>query len=69
MWVLLKIGAIASDRIHLYTLTHASPGTWAAIAGSAIAIPVWLFFFTERTVRTPAFTYADTLLRSRDTLS
>jgi hypothetical protein len=68
VWVLVKIEAIASDGIHVDALTHASPEVWAAIAGSTIAMAVWLFFFTKRTVRTAAFSYADTLLRSCDTL-
>lgn len=67
-WALVKIGAIASDGIHVDALAYASPGAWTAIAGSTIAMVVWLFFFTKRSVRTAAFNYADTLLRSCDSL-
>jgi hypothetical protein len=68
-WVLVAVGIINSSGVHLDILTQASAGAWAAIGGSPAACALWVFFFTERTVRTAAFTYADMLLRACDSLS
>ena len=43
------------------------PATASSIV-SVVLIVSWLFFFTKSSVRTAAFTYAETLLRACDTL-
>ena len=40
----------------------------ASLIVSVVLIVSWLFFFTKSSVRTAAFTYAETLLRACDTL-
>lgn len=69
VWVSVAVGAVTNNGLHLDALLSASPGAWIGVAGSSLAILAWLFFFTERTVQTAAFSYADFLLRACDTLS
>ncbi len=40
----------------------------ASLVASAAMLAVWIVFFTKRSVRTAAFTYAEMLLRACDTL-
>jgi hypothetical protein len=68
VWVLVALGAVTSNGFYPDVLRHASTGAWVAIGGSSFAILVWLSFFTKKTVRTAAFSYADFLLRSCDSL-
>ncbi len=44
-------------------------GGWIAIAIAVCSILFWVFFFSKETVRTSAFTYADTLLRCCDRMA
>lgn len=68
MWALVSIGAVTPQGIRLDILVHSSASSLTGIAGCLCAILAWLLFFTERTVRTAAFSYADFLLRSCDSL-
>lgn len=68
-WILFSIRVIAHDGIHLDVIAHVPAGAWLALSVSMIALTVWPLFFTERTVRNAAFTYADALLRTCDILS
>jgi hypothetical protein len=49
-------------------LGELSPPAIAALAVSGIMLLVWLFFFTKTSLRTGAFSFAETLLRACDTL-
>ena len=67
-WILVAVGVVSSAGVHSAVLLSASTGAWIGFAASLLATLAWLFFFTERTVRTAAFSYADFLLRSCDSL-
>lgn len=49
-------------------LTQLSPAGIASLAVSAVMLLVWVFFFTKTSLRTSAFTFAQTLLRTCDVL-
>lgn len=49
-------------------LTQLSPAAIASLALSGVMLLVWLFFFTKTSLRTSAFSFAQTLLRTCDTL-
>src|SRR5207249_9262298 len=71
VWVLMKehvlfgAGGQIVDRLALGQL---SPAAIASLAVSGVMLLVWIFFFTKTTVRTSAFSFAQTLLRTCDTL-
>ena len=44
-----------------------SPAAIASLAVSGVMVLVWLFFFTKASLRTSAFSFAQTLLRTCDT--
>jgi hypothetical protein len=49
-------------------LTQLSPVGIASLAVSGVMLLVWVFFFTKTSLRTSAFTFAQTLLRTCDVL-
>ena len=49
-------------------LGQLSPAAVASLAVSGAMLLVWLFFFTRTSLRTSAFSFAETLLRTCDTL-
>jgi hypothetical protein len=48
--------------------TQLSSATIASLAVSSLMLLIWIFFFTRASLRTSAFTFAQTLLRTCDTL-
>lgn len=68
-WVLVTQGALFSPGrlwIDLAALSRMSETATASLVVSAVMIAVWMLFFTRSSVRTAAFTYAETLLRACD---
>jgi hypothetical protein len=70
LWTLAKEHVIGTGgRIFDWSaLTQLSPTAIASLAVSGVMLLVWVFFFTEATLRTSAFSFAATLLRTCDTL-
>ncbi len=70
LWTLLKEHVIgAGGRIFDWSsLPQLSAAAIASLAVSCVMLVVWVFFFTKTSLRTSAFTFAQTLLRTCDTL-
>jgi hypothetical protein len=69
LWVLIFEGVLfarGGKFIDLATFPRMSEPAIASLVVSIVMIVVWLFFFTKASVRTSAFTYAETLLRACD---
>jgi hypothetical protein len=49
-------------------LSQLSPAAVASLAVSGVMLLIWLFFVTRTSLRTSAFSFAETLLRTCDTL-
>ena len=49
-------------------LAHLSPAGIVSLTVSSLMLLVWVFFFTKTSLRTSAFTFAQTLLRTCDVL-
>jgi|SRR5882724_1544162 len=69
LWVLVAEGVFFGPNHRFIDVTAFSrmpePAT-ASLIVSVVLIVSWLFFFTKSSVRTAAFTYAETLLRACD---
>ena len=63
--VIFGAGGKIFDR---FALTQLPPESIAALAVSGVMLLVWVFFFTKSSVRTSAFSFAQTLLRTCDVL-
>jgi len=65
-WVLISEGIVRVGKVSgvLVNPASASTAVLISLAVSAMMLLVWLSYFTERTVRNAAFTYAETLLRA-----
>jgi hypothetical protein len=71
LWVLAKenvISVTAGKLVDLAALGRLPAPAVASLAVSVVMLLAWLFFFTKSSLRTAAFTYAETLLRTCDTL-
>jgi hypothetical protein len=71
VWALVKERALFSPGgriIDWAMLAQSSPAASASLAVSGVMLLVWLFFFTRASLRTSAFSFAETLLRTCDTL-
>jgi hypothetical protein len=71
VWTLLKEHILlnAGEQIVDWrALGHLSPAAIASLAVSSVMLLVWLFFFTKTSLRNCAFSFAETLLRTCDTL-
>jgi hypothetical protein len=71
LWALAKEQIIFGTNRRVFewsSLAQLSPGAIASLAASAVMFLVWVFFFTKTSLRTSAFTFAQTLLRTCDTL-
>ena len=71
LWVLVAAGVLFSPNhrfVDMSALFKMSEAVTASLIVSAAMIFAWLFFFTETSTRTAAFTYAETLLRACDSL-
>lgn len=69
LWVLITQGALFSPGrppVDLTALSRMSEAATTSLGVSAVMIAVWMLFFTRTSVRTAAFTYAETLLRACD---
>jgi hypothetical protein len=67
-WVIYSAGIIDTNGVHRLATTHFTPGDIGSLIISVGLLLTWLFFFTQRTVRTAAFSYADMLLRACELL-
>ena len=70
-WTLAKEHVIfgATGRFFDWSAaTQLSSAATASLAVSAVMLLIWLFFFTKTSVRTSAFSFAQTLLRTCDVL-
>ena len=72
LWVLVSHVVISNSAEYFYDLSAImqlpSPAGWS-LATSAIMILAWCFYFTEKSVHTSAFAYAEMLLRACDVLT
>ena len=71
VWVLAKEQVLfgASGKIvDRPMLVQLSPAAIVSLAVSGVMLLVWLFFFTKSSLRTCAFSFAEKLLRTCDTL-
>lgn len=70
-WVLIGHGVITTPAnyfINLSALMMMPEAAVTSLLASAFMIVIWVLFFTRDSVRTVAFTYAETLLRACDVL-
>lgn len=67
-WTLVVAQVLSRGGIDLTRVSEMATGQVVAIVVAVVALPVWAFFFTERTIHTASFSYADMLLRSCDSL-
>lgn len=67
-WILVASGALTLSDTAPFVLSKLSHGQIGALLVCLAMLGVWLFFISERTVRTAAFSYADFLLRACDSL-
>jgi hypothetical protein len=71
VWALVKEHVLFISRgkiVDWPAFGHLSPTAIASLAVSGVMLLVWLFFFTKTSVRGSAFSFAETLLRTCDTL-
>jgi hypothetical protein len=71
LWVLTKDHVLfgAGEQIVDWSaLGRLSPPAIASLAASGMMLLVWVLFFTKTSLRTCAFSFAETLLRTCDTL-
>jgi hypothetical protein len=68
IWVLVIRGVLVISATNISwvveNLAALPTGAWLTIGVSGLLLAAWLFFFTRATVRTAAFAYADTLIKS-----
>jgi hypothetical protein len=70
-WALVAAGVLFGSThkyIDIAALSRMPAPVVSSLILSSVMIVVWLLFFTRTTVRTAAFTYAETLLRACETL-
>lgn len=71
VWVLAKehvLSGAGGKIVDWLVLGQLSHGAVASLTVSGVMLLVWLFFFTKTSLRTCAFSFAETLLRTCDTL-
>ena len=70
VWVLIKEHVFfAGERIvDWHMLSQLSPTAFISLAVSGVMLLIWTFFFTKISVRTSAFSFAESLLRTCDVL-
>lgn len=68
IWVLISGGIIVVEESGgiFVNLAHASTAASISLVVSATMLLIWVSYFTEKSVRNAAFTYAETLLRACD---
>jgi hypothetical protein len=72
LWVLVKERVLLAAGGKIVDWTKVEQLSTAAIiclAVSSVMLLIWVFFFTKTSLRTSAFSFAETLLRTCDTLS
>jgi hypothetical protein len=71
LWVLAKEHVFfgsSGKGVDWAVLTELAPAAVTSLAVSGLMLLVWVFFFTKTSLRTSAFTFARTLLRTCDVL-
>lgn len=71
LWVLARENVISASTwriVELAALGRMPDVAIASVVVSTVMLLAWIFFFTKSSLRTAAFTYAETLLRTCDTL-
>lgn len=66
IWVLISEGIVAVGEGIFLNPGGLSTSTMISLGVSGAMMLVWVSYFTEKTVRSAAFTYAETLLRACD---
>lgn len=66
IWVLISEGIVAVGEGIFLNPAGLSTSTMISLGVSGAMMLVWVSYFTEKTVRSAAFTYAETLLRACD---
>lgn len=66
IWVLISEGIVAVGEGIFLNSGGLSTSTMISLGVSGAMMLVWVSYFTEKTVRSAAFTYAETLLRACD---
>lgn len=67
-WVLVMAQVLSLQGFDQAKLTGMQTGQYVSIAISLVALVAWAWYFSERTIQTAAFSFADMLLRSCDQL-
>jgi hypothetical protein len=71
LWVLVKQHVVFGSGgkiVNWSVLGQLSPAAIASLAVSGVMLLIWVCFFTKTSLRTSAFSFAETLLRTCDTL-
>jgi len=71
LWTLAKERVLVGEGgriVDWSVLSHLSSPAIASLAASGVMLLVWVFFFTKTSLRTSAFSFAEALLRTCDTL-
>jgi hypothetical protein len=68
IWTLIVAQVLSRSGIDLAKVPEMMTGQVVSLVVALVALLIWAFFFTERTIRTASFSYADMLLRSCDSL-
>jgi hypothetical protein len=71
LWVLFKAHILfgtGGTIVDWTALDQLSAASIASLAASGVMLLIWVFFFTTTSLRTCAFSFAETLLRTCDTL-
>lgn len=68
LFLLITIKVVTTNGVDPDAFAKASKGAWLSLIVSLVMLATWAFFFTERTVKTAAFAYAEMLIRACDVL-
>lgn len=68
LFLLIAIKAVTMNGLDPNVFADATKSVWISLAISLVMLTIWIFFFTERTVKSAAFSYAEMLVRACDVL-
>lgn len=66
--VLIAVKAFTLSGVDANALAGAAKSVWISLVISFVMLVIWIFFFTERTVKSAAFSYAEMLVQACDVL-
>jgi hypothetical protein len=67
-WPFMMRGVITTQGLHIEALGTINRPTWGSLCISVAMLLIWVFFFTQKSVKTTAFCFAEMLLRACDVL-